>query len=828
MRSTSRLLLVALAALLSTTSRAQDGDSLETVEEIQAQLRALDARLESLRDRLAGRQGGDWSSPERRLAGYARHVALRETSPHADLRWQWLGPTNISGRVTDVEVVAPRGKSYRLYVATASGGVWRSDNEGTTWEPVFDDAATTSIGDVTLAPSDPDVVYVGTGEANIFRSSMAGVGVFRSDDGGDTWRHLGLGATNTIARIVVHPADPDVVYVAASGHEWTDNPERGVYRSRDGGATWERVLYVDEGTGAIDLVMDPTKPEVLYAATWERRRELWNDPRNDEHSRGSGVWRSTDGGDTWSPMNEGLPAPEDRGRIGIDLCRSNPSVLYAFVDHYELVEPPSEFDSYGRRREAAIRGATVFRSDDRGETWAEVEAAEPRYMRRLSATYGWVFGQIRVDPNDEDTIYVMGLSLNVSNDGGKTFRRLRGMHGDHHALWIDPDNSDYLVNGNDGGVAISYDGGEEWRTFYDELPVVQFYNVGFDMAEPFHVYGSIQDHGSRRAVVDLSRGRNRVRPQEWEWAPGGEASTHQPDPTDPDVVYAAGFYGRIFRQHISTGERVSLELPEAGDDPLRGQWLAPFLISPHNPRIVYHGMNRLLRSMDRGEGFEAISPDLTTDDPARRGDISYQTISSISESPLTFGHLYVGTDDGRLHTTRDSGATWTEIVDGLAADRWISRVEASRFDAETVYVAQNGKRNDDFAPYLWRSRDGGATWRSLADGIPLGPINVVREDPRDPAILYVGTDSSVYVSTDGGGRWDVLGAALPTSYVHDLAVHPRDDVLVAATHGRGVWLLDLAPLRPDAADDDLVVESEFGVPPEEEGEGEESEEGDEG
>jgi len=790
--------LLPWALTLLAGSLPQDGDALERVRAIHEQARALEQELGALRGVIAGRQGGEWSSGRRRLDGFARHVELRERALLPDEEWQFLGPTNISGRVTDVDAPQPRGETYTLFAATASGGVWRSRNEGTTWEPVFHDAPTTSIGDVTIAPSDPSIVYVGTGEANIFRSSMAGIGVYRSDDGGDTWRHLGLADTHTIARIVVHPTDPDTLWVAASGHEWEDNPERGVYQSRDGGASWEQVLFVGAGAGAIDLVLDPSKPEILYAAFWERRRELWNDPRNTPRSSLSGIWRTTDGGDTWEEVNEGLPEPRYRGRIGIDLARSNPSVLYAFVDHYAEIEAPGDTDSYGRSRTSAIRGATIYRSDDRGESWREVEAADPEAMRRLGATYGWVFGQIRVDPTDEDTIYVMGLGLNVSRDGGRSFEVLRGMHGDHHALLIDPQNPRYLVNGNDGGVAISYDGGASWRTFYDNLPAVQFYNVAFDQGDPPYVYGSIQDHGSRRARVELSAER-RVRPQEWEWAPGGEASYHEVDPTDPDVVYAESFYGSIFRMHMAERRRVPLALPES-EEPLRGQWLAPFLISPHNPRIVYHGMNRLLRSMDRGDRFEVLSPDLSTDVPERRGDIPYQTITTIAESPLRFGRLYVGTDDGRLHATRDSGATWTEVGAGLAPARWISRVEASRYAEERVYVAQNGKRNGDFAPYLWRSRDGGSRWQSIARGLPLGPVNAFVEDPRDEHTLYVGTDLGVYASRDDGESWTVLGRGLPTSYVHDLAVHEREDVLVAATHGRGVYLLDLSDLRERPAE----------------------------
>ncbi len=788
---------LALPLFFSAAPCVQDGRSEERLESLLDRLEGVVQALKEVdTDRPDPIAGG--TDPEDRLAWYEAHRELSERSPHADMAWQFLGPTNYSGRVTDVAVPSPRGRSYTLYVGTASSGLWKSNNEGTTFEEVFQQGPSTSVGDIAIAPSDPSILWLGTGEANIYRSSNSGAGVYRSLDAGASWEHVGLAGTHTISRIVIHPRDPDVVYVAASGHEWTDNPARGVYRTRDGGASWEKVLYLDEKTGAIDLVIDLADPQILYAATWERRRKLWNDPRNHSKTSGSSIWRSDDGGDSWLEIVQGLPKPTHRGRIGIDLARSDPRVLYCFLDNYEKVEPPKDADSYGRRRRSGIRGAEVYRSDDRGESWRRTSTRDET-MERLSATYGWVFGQIRVDPTDADTIYVMGLELNVSHDAGATFKQLRGMHADHHALWIDPENPLYLVNGNDGGVDISYDGGENWKDFDAELPTTQFYNVALDMDEPFHVYGSVQDYGSMRGTVDLSRGRDKIRSVDFEDAPGGEASYHAVDPTDSSTLYSEGFYGHVQRTDLDTDESTDL-LPEQDEDaiPWRGQWLAPFQLSPHNPRILYHGMNLLFRSFDRGAGLEPISPDLSHDDPDRAGDIPYQTITTISESPLRFGWIYAGTDDGRLHLTRNGGAKWREIGLDLAEDRWISRVVASASDLETVYVAQNGKRNDDFAPYLWRSNDAGTSWHSIAGGIPSGPINVVREDPRDARTLYVGTDLGVYISRNRGRSWDVLGAGLPTTYVHDLAIHPRDDVMVAATHGRGMWVLDLAPLRGES------------------------------
>ena len=737
------------------------------------------------------------TTSEHRHRWYEAHAAMKQTSMFKNLDWQFVGPTNVSGRMTDVAVVRPKGEAYTLYIAGASGGVWKTTNEGTTWEPIFEHAASTSIGDVTLAPSNQNILWIGTGEANIFRSSMAGAGVYKSVDAGETFEYTGLGGTHTIPRIVIHPTDPDIVYVAASGHEWTDNEERGVYKTTDGGKTWEKSLYINEKTGAIDLVMDPSDPNMLYAATWQRIRKKWNDPRNEPDYAGSGIHKTTDGGMSWVPINEGLPAPQYRGRIGIDLCRTQPNTIYAFIDNYEIAHKAEEgqLDSYGRPAKDVIRGASLFRSDDAGMTWRRV-SENNEYMERLSATYGWVFGQMRVDPNDPETVYVMGLFLNVSNDGGKTFRQLRGMHVDHHGLWIDPQNSDYLVNANDGGLAISYDRGENWRTFTDDFPLVQFFNIMVDMDDPFHVYGSVQDHGSFRGVVDLSRGRHHISPVEFESAPGGEGSSHAIDPDDPSIVYSAGFYGSISRTDLTTGESRRL-LPEVaeGEPPLRGQWVAPFILSPHNPRILYHGMQYVFRSFDRGDSWEKISPDLTANDPDKMGDISYQTLFALSESPLKFGLLYAGTDDGLVHVTTNGGETWKRITRGLPRGKWISRLAASAFDEGTVYMSQNGKRDDDFAAYLWKSTDYGKTWKDIKGNIPCGPVNVIREDPKNPNLLYIGTDLGVYVTLDGGGWWHTLHGDMPTTFVHDLYIHPREDILVAGTHGRGVWAVDVRPLQ---------------------------------
>ncbi len=749
------------------------------------------------------------TSSELRLKGYEQYRSMMEASKFKDLKWQYLGPVNISGRVTDVAVVTPKGKNYTIYVAAASGGVWKTENEGTSWTPIFEHAPSAAVGDIAVDPSNPQVLWVGTGEHNIFRSSQAGCGIYKTTDGGKSWNHMGLADSNTIARIVVHPKNPDVVYVAASGHEWTSNPERGVFKTTDGGKSWAKVLFVNDQAGAIDLVMDPKDHETLYASMWQRTRKKWNDPRNFPDYTGSGIYKTTDGGKSWTPINNGLPEAKFRGRIGLDVCLTKPNVLYTLVDNYEISRKPSadeERDSYGVPSSGIIKGATVYRSDDAGASWKQVSGLTPeqkKFMERHSNTYGWVFGQIRVDPNDENTVYIMGVPFSTSTDGGKTFAYVESPGGDNHALWIDPDNSNYLIKGFDQGVAVSYDKGKNWRYFQDGIPVCQFFNIAYDMGTPFKVYGSMQDHGSFRAPVDLSQGRDKIPAQKFEGAPGGEGSNQAIDPTDPNIVYSAGFYGTIMRSDYGKpGEypgwpwtKNLVPVVYENEPRLRGQWLAPFILSPHDPNIVYHGMQYLFRSLDRGDTWERISPDLTWNAASEMGDIPYHTLFAISESPIKYGLIYAGTDDGRAWVTKDGGKAWSEITSGLPYQKWVSRIVASAYELGTVYMTQNGKRDDDFTPYVWKSTDYGKTWMDISKGIPVGPVNVIREDPVDKNILYVGTDMGVYVSKDAGKTWLVLGGNLPMCYVHDLIVHPRDNVIVIATHGRGMWVLDANPVN---------------------------------
>ena len=760
---------------------------------------------------------------------YDTYRSMQRSSPYSRIPWQYLGPTNISGRATDI-AVADRGGARRVYAAYATSGVWKTDDNGASWQPIFENQASTSIGDIVVAPSNPDIVWVGTGEANLFRASMAGVGVYKSTDAGRTFVHSGLVDTQTIARILVHPRDPNVVYVAASGHEWTDNEMRGVFKTTNGGRTWSKVFYRSPRTGAIDLAMDPSDPDTLYAAMWQRVRRKWSDPRVEPGYDESGIWKTSDGGKTWIDANAGLPAAQFRGRIGIDVAASNADVLYAFIDNYDQGRPAreGERDAYTRPIfEARIKSAEIYRSDDKGRSWKKVTENNDIMMGH-SGTYGWVFGQIRVDPANENTIYTLGLGLNVSRDGGKTFTELRGMHGDHHGLWIDPKNPAILFNANDGGVYHSQDSGKTW-TYDVAAGGIQFYNVTLDNNTPFWAYGSIQDYGSRRGRVDLGKGRDAIAAQAWLNAPGGEGSHHAIDPANDDIVYSHEFYGNFTRQDLSqrgdgrgrgaaagqgqgqegrgTGRArgragvTSIRPPVIdGGPPLRAQWMAPVITSHHTPSTVYVGFQFVFRSIDRGGSWERISPDLSSNDESQMllrssSAIPYQTIVALAESPKNPAVLYAGSDDGKLHVTMDGGKNWTELTSAVPTRKWYSRIAPSRHVEGTVYVTQRGREDDDFAPYIYKSADNGKTFTSLAADIPAGPVNVVREDPVDPRILYAGTDFGAFVSSNGGRDWQVLGGNLPSTQVSDLQIHPRDHVIVISTYGRGMWAMDATVVR---------------------------------
>ena len=643
---------------------------------------------------------------------------------------------------------------------------------------------------------------------------MAGVGIYKSTDAAKTFTHSGLTDSHTISRIVPHPTNADVVYVAVAGHAWTDNEMRGVFKTADGGKSWTKVFFRSARTGAIDLVMDPSEPNTLYASMWQRLRRKWSDPRVEPGYKEGGIWKTTDGGSTWTEVNEGLPAPQFRGRIGIDISASNPSVLYAFVDNYDEGRPAreGERDAYGRPiMESRIKAAEIYRTDDKGKTWRKVSDSND-FMTNHSGTYGWVFGQIRVDPTNPDTIYTLGIGLHVSRDSGKTFTTLRGMHSDHHGLWIDPANPSILYNSNDGGFYWSEDAGKKWG-FANLAGGAQFYNVTVDNSYPARAFGSIQDHNSWYGRVELSAGRDKIPAVEWARAPGGEGSHHAVDPTNVSIVYSHGFYGNFTREDMSQSQAavpgggrgrgragVTNIRPQSADVDLRAQWMAPIVLSPHDPNTVYAGFQFVYRSTNRGDAWERISPDLTSNNPTEMllkssSAIPYQTITALAESARVKGLLYAGSDDGRLHVTRDAGQQWTDLSAGVPTRRWYSRVVASEHADGTLYVTQRGREDDDFGVYVYRSTDFGKTFTSLASNLPAGPVNVIREDPADPNTLYLGTDFGAFISTDAGKQWRVLGGNLPSTQVSDLQYQKRENVIVISTYGRGMFALDAQLLK---------------------------------
>ena len=751
------------------------------------------------------------------LAAYETHKAMTASSPYAAIPWQSIGPSNHTGRMTSIAVADVAGHR-NIYVGAATGGVWKSPNGGQTWKPIFEHEATSSIGDVAVAPSNPNVVWVGTGEDNIFRASMSGTGVYKSIDAGKTWKQMGLTDTGTIGRIVIDPKNADVVYVAASGHEWTTNEMRGVFKTIDGGKTWTKSFYRSPSTGAVDLVMDPRDSKTLYAGMWQRTRRKWSDPRVEPNYTEGGIWKTTDAGATWTPSSNGLPDPKFRGRVGLDISRSNPNILYAVVDSYDVgrAADMGERDAYGRPlpdNSNIIRGMEIYRSDDKGLNWKKqsgLTKETANKMMSMGNTYNWVFTQIRVDTKNPNKVYVLALGVSVSNDAGATFKPFRAGGGDNHRMWIDPANPLIVYTASDQGFTMTNDGG---KTKHEATGIhgTQFYNVTLDEPTgntPFHAYGSVQDAGSFRVAIDARKSRDRFVPLKWEGAPGGEGSVHSIDPSNPAIVYSHGFYGNFTRADVTPRDKrdsnASKEIrppSNAGDPVQRAQWMAPIIVSPHHSDTLYAGFQNVYRSNDRGNTWTKISGDLTDNNPRQMGvnpsAIPYQTITQLAESPLKEGVVYAGTDDGNLHVTRDGGKTWTDIGKNLpmASKKWVSRIVPSKYDAATVYVSERGREDDDFAVYLWKSADYGATWSSVAGNIPSGSINVIREDPTVKGMLYAGNDFGAYVSTDDGAHWNVLGGNLPSVQVSDLQIHPRDHVIVISTYGRGMWVMDAVKVR---------------------------------
>jgi photosystem II stability/assembly factor-like uncharacterized protein len=713
-------------------------------------------------------------------SGAAARVPAAVSDTLARLPFRNIGPAIMGGRIDDFAVVESNPAVF--YVATASGGLWKTMNNGVTFEPVFDDQETSSIGDVTVAPSNPNVVYVGTGEQNNRQSSSWGHGIFKSLDGGRTWVHLGLADTLHIGRIVVHPTNPDIAYVAALGHLWGPNKERGLYKTTDGGRSWVNTKFIDEDTGFVDVAMDPQNPNILYAASYQRRRTPFG---FNGGGPGSALWKTIDGGDTWVKLTRGLPTEGDIGRIGIAIYRRDPRLLYALIEH-------------------ATQGG-LYRSWDAGETWQKVSDTNPR------PSY---YSQIHVDPNNDQRVWVLGASMYYSEDGGRSFRTdvVGRIHGDFHALWINPANSNHMLLGSDGGIHLSYDRGRTWN-FLNTLPLGQFYEIGFDLREPYYVCGGLQDNGSwcgpSRTLYQQG-----ISNEDWYRVGGGDGFYNVVDPTDHNIVYTESQDGNVQRFDLRTTERrVIRPLPPAGEE-YRFNWNSPILISPHDPKTIYYGGNRLFGSNDRGDTWTLVTPDLTTNPDrdnmkifgktareflSRNDGVRwFGTITTIAESPLKRGILWVGTDDGNVQVSRDGGKTWTNVaprVPGVPRGTYVSRIEASRTGDGAAYVAFDGHRHDDYTPYVFRTEDFGQTWQNLSANLPKGgTVNVIREHPKDPNLLFVGTERALWVSWDRGRQWHRV-RALPTVPVDDIQIHPRDNDLIVATHGRSVFILDdLTPL----------------------------------
>jgi len=723
----------------------------------------------------------------------ARRTPLApDTRMLKDLPLRSIGPANMGGRVSDLAVVEKTPTTF--YVALGTGGVMKTVNLGTTWSAVFEKQAVASVGAVAVWQKNPQIVWVGTGEANSRNSSSWGNGVYVSKDGGGEWKHLGLEATHNIARVVTDPGDSNIVYVAALGRLWGENAERGVYKTVDGGKSWQQVLKVDARTGACDLVMDPAHPQVLYAAMYARKRTPWS---YSGVGVTGGIFRTRDGGRTWKKLAGGLPART--GRIGLDLCRSKPNVVVAVVESDE----GGQLDD----TEDLSRAGGVFRSDDGGDNWKRTSPWSPR---------PFYFSQIRVQPNDDQRVYLLGYEMWISDDGGRSFRRegAKNLHPDLHAMWIHPENGDHVVLGTDGGVYLSHDRTRNWR-FLDNLAAGEFYTVTVDDRDPYRVYGGLQDNqswggpSSTRFEVQQwigESGSRGILNDQWFTLGGGDGFYVAVDPRDPDIVYYESQGGSISRVNLRSGkERWARPAAREGEARYRFNWNAPFMISPHDPDVLWLGGNHLFRLYQRGDRWEKVSPDLTTRDAARMDATgsaaeTFCTIVTLDESPVKAGVIWVGTDDGKLWVTKDAGKTWSDLtrnLKGVPAGLYVSRVEASHHDPDVAYVAIDGHRTNDFGVYALVTRDGGRSFTSIAAGLPKNqPVKVIREGLRNPRLLFAGTEFALHASLDGGKSWFELSEDLPTVAVDDLVIHPREQDLVIATHGRSLWVMDdITPLE---------------------------------
>lgn len=825
-----------------------------------------------------------------RVQGIQKRKVLSENSITKNVTFTNIGPTIMSGRVTDIDV-NPKDPT-KFYVAYASGGLWYTDNNGQSFKPIFDYEDVITIGDVAVDWTN-NIIWVGTGEVNASRSSYAGIGIYKSEDNGKTWQYCGLPESQHIGRIMINPRDPQMVHVAVLGHLYSANEERGVYKTTDGGKTWKKTLYIDENTGAVDLLMDPNVPDFLYATTWHRQRRAHNFI---EAGNGSAIYKSVDAGETWqllSTPQSGFPTGPDVGRIGITVAPSHNNIVYAVVDNQAKREmdpmkrdreydgTPFHMDSLkvmtraqfaaldsimlvkflkdksfpeaysasqikqkvadstfaptvlydyledgGYVFERPIKGCEVYRSDDGGTSWYKTHEG---YLDGAFFTYGYYFSTIKVSPKNDNKILLLAFNALLSEDGGKTFRNIDGenVHPDHHAGWFNPANDKHLIIGNDGGVNITYDNGAHW--FLANNPAVgQFYSVTVDNATPYNVYGGLQDNGVWTGPSTYTPGTawQSYGVYPYKALYGGDGMQVQVDTRDNNTVYTGYQFGYYARLNKETGEEVYSIRPKQsfGEPPLRFNWQTPILLSKHNQEILYYGANKFYISLNKGQTLRPMSKDLTNG--GKQGDVPFGTITTIAESPTRFGLLYCGTDDGNIWVSKDGGYTWSKInvfikkelppvksktpppvFNAIPEGLWVSRVEASHFNEGTVYVSLNGYRWDNFTPYVFVSHDYGTTWSQIGLDLPAEPVNVVREDPANKNILYVGTDNGLYISLNQGKSFMAFGGGLPRVAVHDVAIQERDKDIVVATHGRSLYKADLEEVEqlPDIMAKDIHV-----------------------
>ncbi|MDO8965992.1 glycosyl hydrolase [Algoriphagus sp.] len=797
-----------------------------------------------------------------------KHKAMLASTPLHDFKARNVGPTNMSGRIVDIEVANDRNT---FYVAAASGGVWKTEDNGQSFNPIFDHQGALGIGAMALAPSDNNILWVGTGEDNSSRSTYAGNGIHKSTDGGKTWEHIGLVHSQHIGQILIHPTNPDIVWVGSMGGLYSKNKERGLYKTTDGGKTWKKTLYIDDNTGIIDIQIHPTNPDLLLAASWERFRQAHDFVGN---GKGSAIWRSEDGGNTWKKAVDGFPQDEFVGRIGFDFSLSNPNVAYALLDNQGKSEKPADpprqrgnqqqeenplklddfkdmtldqalalddkkLESLTRRSQFSskytpaeikrllktgkitpaqianynggavdanaamfgqpIKGAEVYRSEDTGKSWKKVSESD---ISQLYNSYGYYFGEIRVSTSDENEVFVLGVPLLVSRDGGKNFSRTDSIgrpHSDHQAMWINPQDSKHILLGNDGGLYRSYGGGARWDHMNTQMPISQFYSVMVDQATPYHIYGGMQDNG-------VWFGKSTNKPEDlWEPLFGGDGMVVAVDTRNNDIVYTGSQFGNYARINKKTGERKRITPGhDIGNAPNRWNWRTPAELSYHNQDIVYMGSQYVYQSLDQGNTWTTISPDLTKN--KKSGNVPFASLTVVEESPLEFGTLYAGSDDGNVWVTRNNGGNWTSLNAGLPQDRWVSSISPSRYKEGRVYITLNGYRYDEFNTYVYKSEDYGKTWKSIKANLPEESTNIIIEDPKMPNILYLGTDHGLYVSMDEGNNWNLFQGEIPNVAIYDMVIQERENHLIVGSHGRSVYVVDLKQIHDLAQPGPMVME----------------------